>query len=339
MLNKNKVAIMTVLMCLSLMLSACSSLAQTTSSRSSQASEQQTTEDKQAAAEVKTRTVSTPRGDVEVPLEPKRVAADQYMGYLLKLGIIPVGVRTLMLNESWIKQSGIPEETLKGIADLGDKFPMNLEKLVDLQPDLIIGSVAEHIDQYEKIGTTVFLPYWVELSTAGPLDKFRSISEIFGKQEEAEKWIAEYQTKVEKARKQIKGVIKPGETVSVVQISEKAVFVLAAKGGNYGSTTIYEMLKLPPTKNALEMKEGFESISLEALPEYLGDHVFIYNSSKEVTEGFLNSAIWKTTKAAKKGQFYIYGNMYNDEFLMEDPYSLELQLSTIVDLLLSKHKK
>ncbi|OPA81000.1 AraC family transcriptional regulator [Paenibacillus selenitireducens] len=339
MFNKNKVAIMTVFMCLSLMLSACSSLAQTNTSVNNQASDQQTTEGQQTAAEVKTRTVSTPRGDVEVPLEPKRVAADQYMGYLLKLGIIPVGVRTLMLNESWIKQSGIPEETLKGIADLGDNFPMNLEKLVDLEPDLIIGSVAEHIEQYEKIGTTVLLPYWVEKSTAGPLDKFRSISEIFGKQEEAEKWIAAYQQKVEKARDQIKGVIKEGETVSVVQIAEKSVYVLAAKGGNYGSTTIYEMLQLPPTQSALDMKEGFASISMESLPDYLGDHVFVYNSSPEATDGFLKSALWKATTAAKKDQVYIYGNMFNDEFVMEDPYSLELQLSTIVDLLLSKQKK
>ncbi|MEK5029558.1 hypothetical protein [Paenibacillus sp. FSL M7-1046] len=31
--------------------------------------------------------------------------------------------------------------------------------------------------------------------------------------------------------------------------------------GNYGSPTIYQMLKLPPTEN----------ISLEMLPEYMGD--------------------------------------------------------------------
>ncbi|MEK4063974.1 MULTISPECIES: hypothetical protein [Paenibacillus] len=48
--------------------------------------------------------------------------------------------------------------------------------------------------------------------------------------------------------------------------------------GNYGSPTIYQMLKLPPTEN----------ISLEMLPEY-----------------------------------------------MEDPYSLELQLDSIVNIMLA----
>ncbi|WP_438496495.1 hypothetical protein [Paenibacillus sp. IHBB 3054] len=57
---------------------------------------------------------------------------------------------------------------------------------------------------------------------------------------------------------------------------------------NYGSPTIYQMLILPPTDKALHMKEGFENISLEVLPEY-----------------------------------------------MEDPYSLELQLDSIVNIMLA----
>ncbi|MET3210267.1 UNVERIFIED_CONTAM: ABC-type Fe3+-hydroxamate transport system substrate-binding protein [Paenibacillus sp. PvR008] len=85
-----------------------------------------------------------------------------------------------------------------------------------------------------------------------------------------------------------------------MQVANKSVYILAAKGGNYGSPTIYQMLKLPPTKKALNMKEGFENISLEVLPEYTGDHIFVYGS--------------------------------------EDPYSLELQLDTIVNILLA-HKK
>ncbi|MDY7990718.1 hypothetical protein UY536_07965 [Paenibacillus polymyxa] len=58
--------------------------------------------------QAQTRTVKTLKGDVEVPANPKRVASDQYMGHLLKLGIIPVGVRSYMLNEAWIDQSGYP---------------------------------------------------------------------------------------------------------------------------------------------------------------------------------------------------------------------------------------
>jgi len=118
---------------------------------------------------------------VEVPAEPQRVASDQYMGHLLKLGIIPVGVRDFMLTEAWIGKAGIPQETMDKIENLGG-FPMNPEKLIELEPDLIIGSIEDNIEQYQKIGTTVFIPYWEGLSTAGPLEKFRRISEVFGKE-------------------------------------------------------------------------------------------------------------------------------------------------------------
>lgn len=285
----------------------------------------------------KTRMVSTKKGEVEVPAEPKRVAADQYMGHLLKLGIVPVGVRTFMLDEGWMAKANIPKETLDKIEDLGD-FPMNPEKLTMLDPDLIIGSIDENIETYEKIGTTVFLPYWEGLSTAGPLDKFRSVSKIFGKEKEAEEWIAEYEQKVAEGKEKLAGVIKEGETVSVVSFSEKAVYVLAAKGGNYGSSTIYNMLQLPPTDSAKNMKEGFESISLEVLPDYLGDYIFVYNGDADATKSAMESKIWKGVPAVKNGKVYLYGDNYHDEFVMEDPYSLELQLDTIVNLLLGTSK-
>ncbi|MEK4852400.1 AraC family transcriptional regulator [Paenibacillus sp. FSL H7-0756] len=321
------VAMAAILLCGSLLLSACSNgnnnVNQATPAASLESS--------------KTRIVATPRGDIEVPAEPVKVAADQYMGHLLKLGIVPVGARTFMLDEGWMDKAEIPQETLERIEDLGE-FPMNLEKLTMLEPDLIIGSIEDYIDPYEKIGTTVFLPYWEELSTAGPLDKFRRVASIFGKEQQAEDWIAEYEQKVIDARSKVSNVMKEGETVSIVQFAEKTVYVLAATGGNYGSSTIYEMLQLPPTESALHMKEGFESISLEVLPEYLGDYIFVYNGDAEITNQAMESDIWKSVPAVKNGKVFLYGDHYHDEFVMEDPYSLEQQLDTVVNLLLGTDK-
>ncbi|MEK4348746.1 AraC family transcriptional regulator [Paenibacillus sp. FSL P4-0184] len=324
-----------LLLCSSLLLGACSS--GTGTATKEQSNGNGTVNQATSEESTNTRIVSTPKGDVEVPAEPKRVAADQYMGHLLKLGIVPIGARTFMLDEGWMEKADIPKETIEKIEDLGD-FPLNLEKLTMLDPDLIIGSIDENIEQYEKIGTTVFLPYWEGLKTAGPLDKFRSVSKIFGKEKEAEEWITEYEQKVAEAKSKLTGVIKEGETVSIVQFSQKAVYVLAAKGGNYGSSTIYNMLKLPPTESAKNMAEGFESISLEVLPEYLGDYVFVYNGDADATNKAMESNIWKGIPAVKNGKVYLYGDNYHDEFVMEDPFSLELQLDTIVNLLLGTSK-
>jgi len=346
MQGKFKMTALSMMLCLTLLLAACSSPAPSASSTQTETTATTTQSSNQAAesgkstAQPETRTVSTLRGDVVIPANPERVASDQYMGYLLKLGIIPVGVRTFMLNESWIEKSDIPADVIAGIEDLGGEFPMNLEKLVSLEPDLIIGSIDKNIEDYEKIATTVFLPYWEGETTSGPLEKLRRIASVFGKEKEAEAWITTYEEKVEEAKKRIDGIIKDGETVSIVQIGNKAMYVMAADGGNYGSSTIYEMLKLPPTQQALEMKEGFESISLEVLPEYMGDHIFVYGSGDADAEDVLNSEVWKHLPAVQKGQVYAYGSFGDkgDEFVMEDPYSLELQLDTITNILLKAKK-
>nr|WP_145402930.1 AraC family transcriptional regulator [Paenibacillus xylanexedens] len=346
MQSKLKTTVLSMLICLTLLLTACSSNVSTANggqSESSPATAQASnpkSESGKAADQPETRTVSTLKGDVVIPVNPQRVASDQYMGYLLKLGIVPAGVRTFMLNESWIEKSGISPYVIAGIQDLGGEFPMNLEKLVALEPDLIIGSIDKNVEDYEKIAPTVFLPYWEGETTSGPLEKLRRIAGIFGKEDEAEQWITDYDTKVEEAKKQIDGVIKKGETVSIIQIGNKSIYVMAAEGGNYGSSTIYEMLKLPPTKQAKEMKEGFESISLEVIPEYMGDHIFIYGSKDEGAKDVLNSEVWKLLPAVQKGQVYAYGSYGDkgDEFVMEDPYSLELQLETITNLLMKSKK-
>ncbi|MNJ62037.1 Iron(3+)-hydroxamate-binding protein FhuD precursor [compost metagenome] len=118
------------------------------------------------------------------------------------------------------------------------------------------------------------------------------------------------------------------------------MYVLAADGGNYGSSTMYQMLQLPPTEQAKNMEEGFVSVSLEALPEYVGDHVFVYGADDEGASEVLDSKVWNNLAPVKNGNVYKYGSMgaNGDEFVMEDPYSLDLQLETIVNLLLESKK-
>ncbi|WP_246096590.1 AraC family transcriptional regulator [Paenibacillus sinopodophylli] len=337
MQRKTKLAFASFAMSMALLLSACGAgNANVSPSPASTTQETGTaTNSESTPAEQKTRIVSTANGDVEIPANPQRVAADQYMGHLLKLGIVPVGVREFMLQESWLEKSGIAKEVLDGIENLGD-FPMNLEKLTSLEPDLIISSINENVEQYEKIGTTVSIPYWEELSTPDPLEKFRKIGSIFGKEQEAEQWISDYKARVEEAKEKIKGIVKEGETVSIIQIGWNGLYVLAAEGGAYGSSTIYQMLELPPTQQAMNMEKGFEIISMEVLSEYAGDHIFIYGADDVGSETVLDSPLWKMLPAVQKGNVYAYGSSgeKSDEFVMDDPFSMDLQLEKVVKVMI-----
>ena len=83
---------LSMMLCLTLLLTACSSPApsasgtQTETNAATTQSGNQATEAGKSTAQPETRTVSTMRGDVVIPANPQRVASDQYMGYLLETG-------------------------------------------------------------------------------------------------------------------------------------------------------------------------------------------------------------------------------------------------------------
>ncbi|RAV16642.1 ABC transporter substrate-binding protein [Paenibacillus contaminans] len=283
-------------------------------------------------ASVPTRSFTHDAGVTDVPVKPLRVASDQHMGHLIKLGIKPIAVRENMLKEEWIPYAKLDKDILTGIEDLGG-FPLNLEKLASLDPDLIISALPNNQEQYSKIAPTVNIPYWSKSFTT-PMDKFLKIAELFDKTAEANKWIEQFQKALTSARDKIyaSGKLKEGQTVSVMAVFEKNVFVFGPNGA-YGGYMIYDALKLKPTDKANDLRNkdmGSAELSLEAVPEYMGDHAFITVVNEAKAKELLESDFWKSTPAVKNNQVYFYDSKI---FAMDDPYSLEAQLDVIANLL------
>lgn len=68
---------------------------------------------------------------VEVPANPKRVVVlSSFAGNVMSLGVNLVGV------DSWSKQNPRFDSKLKDVAEVSDE---NVEKIAELNPDLIIG--------------------------------------------------------------------------------------------------------------------------------------------------------------------------------------------------------
>ncbi|MFF2886266.1 ABC transporter substrate-binding protein [Paenibacillus sp. NPDC057967] len=271
-------------------------------------------------------------GVTDVPFEPMRVAADQHMGQLLKLGIKPIAVRENMLKETWIPYANLEEGALDGIEDLGG-FPLNLEKLTLVEPDLIINALPANQEQYSKIAPTVHMPYWSE-KYKSPMDKFLDIADLFNKTDVANQWISEFDAKLATAGEKIvsAGRLKPGETVSVMAVFQNNVYVFGPNGA-YGGYLIYDALKLPTTEHAevLRGKDmGSSELSMEVVPEYMGDHAFITVVDESKADELMKSDFWKSVPAVKNNQVYFYDSKI---FAMDDPYSLEAQLGIVTDLL------
>ncbi|MCY9026586.1 ABC transporter substrate-binding protein, partial [Priestia megaterium] len=100
----------------------------------------------------KTITYQSEDGPVKVPANPKRVVVlGSYAGNVMSLGVNIVGV------DSWSKMNPRFEKKLKGVEEVSDE---NLEKIIKLKPDLIIGlSTTKNVDKLKKIAPTVTYTY------------------------------------------------------------------------------------------------------------------------------------------------------------------------------------
>ncbi|WP_128895837.1 ABC transporter substrate-binding protein [Longirhabdus pacifica] len=336
-----KISKMLVVLCLALMisiLSACSDTGEENTeepSVSEETSNAETgnTDDEEAKEEEQqeatTKMYTTLQGEeVEIPVNPQRVVTDFSVGALLKLGIKPVGA----VQEYGLDNPHFPAEEIEGIEDIGSSI--SLEKVTSLNPDLIITISPDQYESLSKIAPTILIPY-------GSYDNFEdellAYGEIVNKTEEAEAWIADFKVKISEAKQKLEGVIGEDETAGIYQYYEKAFYVYGNKFGR-GGPVIYDLLGLKMPDKIQEMVDGGEqwgNISLEVLPEYAADHMFLTdNAAAEngmmLSQEVLDSSIYQNL--AKENEVYVVDP---DRMWYDDPYAIEGQLEDVVELLLA----
>lgn len=119
-----------------------------------------------------------------------------------------------------------------------------------------------------------------------------------------------------------------------MQTNGKEIFVFGDQFGRGGSI-VYQDLGLKATKltkeKAIDEGPGYTSISLEKLPEFAGDYIFIgpWESSGD-DSAVLNTSIWKNLGAVKNQHVYKIDPV---GFYFSDPISLEGQLDFITESL------
>jgi len=315
--------IATLFLCLTLLLSACSSGASTNiGGGEKQASTTQT------ASESQTKIVSTMKGDVEIPVNPERVVVMYYTGDVLAFDVTPVG-------SSKIQEGAAFEEELKTVESLGEWFEPNVEAVIQLKPDvIIIPSKEELYDQMQKIAPTVMIDFSTSLD-----ERLTKIGEVLGKEKEAKELLANFYAKVEDSQEKLKEAGILDKTVSIMEGGKGKMSVVTSYTFGRGSQALYEYLgmkapdiiqqKMDDKANTQEAMD----VSLEVLTEYAGDYVF--RSSYEGMVDLTDHPVWSSIPAIKEGRLIEidFGFCYYN-----DIYSLTKQLDFIVERLLATIK-
>lgn len=262
--------------------------------------------------EKSTITYESEAGPVEVPADPKRVIVlSSFAGNVMALDTKLVGV------DSWSKMNPRFEDKLKGVEEVTDD---NLEKIIELNPDLIIGlSNIKNVDKLKEIAPTVTFTY----GKNDYLTQHLEIGKLLNKEKEAQAWIDDFKNRAQTAGDDIKAKIGEDATVSVIENFDKQLYVF---GDNWarGTEILYQEMKLKMPEKVTEMalQEGFYAISAEVLPEYAGDYM-IFSKNTDGDTSFQETETYKNIPAVKNNQVF---EANAKEFYFNDPISLDYQL-------------
>ncbi|MDM5186863.1 iron-hydroxamate ABC transporter substrate-binding protein [Bacillus sp. DX4.1] len=259
-----------------------------------------------------TITYQSENGKVEVPANPKRVVVlSSFAGNVMSLGVNLVGV------DSWSKINPRFEKELKDVAEVSDE---NIEKIIELDPDLIIGlSNIKNIDKLKKIAPTVTYTY----GKVDYLTQHLEIGKLLNKEKEAKAWVDDFKKRAAAAGTDIKAKIGEDTTVSVFNKFDKQLYVLGDNWG-HGTEILYQemKLKMPGKVKEKTAKDGYFALSAEVLPEYAGDYMIISTNNK-LDNSFQETESYKNIPAVKNNKAF---EVDDKEFYFNDPLTLDFQL-------------
>ncbi|WP_144475809.1 iron-hydroxamate ABC transporter substrate-binding protein [Cytobacillus oceanisediminis] len=258
-----------------------------------------------------TITYDSENGPVEVPANPERVIVlSSFAGNVMALDVPIVGV------DSWSKMN--PRfEKLQGVEEVTDE---NLEKIIELNPDLIIGlSNIKNVDKLKEIAPTVTFTY----GKLGYLEQHLEIGKVLNKEKEAQGWIDNFKAESKAAGEEIKAKIGADATVSVIENFDKELYVF---GDNWarGTEILYQEMgmNMPEKVKEAALEPGYYAISPEVLSEYAGDYV-VFSKNAEGDTSFQQTETYKNIPAVKNNRVF---EVNAKEFYFNDPLTLEYQL-------------
>ncbi|MBU8715180.1 MULTISPECIES: ABC transporter substrate-binding protein [Brevibacillus] len=249
------------------------------------------------------REVKHAMGTTKIKGTPQRVVilTNEGTEALLALGVKPVAAVQSWDGEPWYDHI---KDEMAGVEALGFENEPNLEAIVGLNPDLIIGNKVRHekvYDQLSKIAPTVFSE---ELSGRWKTN-FKLYAEALNKQAEGEKVLKEFDDRVAAAKEKLGSKI--ATKVSVVKYSKKGVQIY--QKDTFSGVLLDQLgVARPDSQNV----DNFaEFVSEEGMSVMDGDVLFYWVSEAkgdtaitEMSKKWMDSPVFKSLNVAKNNQVF-----------------------------------
>jgi len=251
-----------------------------------------------------TRTIEYLGESYEVPEKVERIVvtgAMEAMEDMVVLDVHPVGA---------IAIGGKFPELYASVTDkaesIGEKIKPNFEKILELNPDVILGSTKfpeEIQSKLEKIAPTILVSH---ISTNWE-SNLNLLAELTGKQADAEKILSTYKAEIEAAKSTLTEKLQDQKVAAIrirggqAYVYPKEVFLNAVLYGELG-------LAVP---NEVAKAKSQEAISVEQLADMNPDYLFVQFSTDEnadapnALEDFKKNPIIQNITAFKNDRVFV----------------------------------
>ena len=294
-----------------------------------------------AEREAATRTVTHSLGTIEVPESVERVVTLEwsYTVDVLSLGLQPVGAADIEGYRAWVD---IPAALDEAAVDVGRRQEPNLERIIALEPDLIITSSLRAANNYDELNaiapTLMFDGYPQDGSSqyAAMLDNFRVIADALDRKEAGEAVIKELEMTFERAKAGLRESGPDGDrfVLAVSYISGDApVFRLFTD--NAMAVEVIERIGLSNVWKGPPGKYGFSKVDFEGLGSIGGDSGaaagaddlnFLYIAQPDARDTITAAPVWDSLSFVQSGNVYWLGG---DVWLSGGPMSAAVLVKAI----------
>lgn len=314
---------------LTIILAACSS------------DEEKKTQDKDTKGEAVT--IQGSNGEVTLDQPAKKVVVLEwtYAENLLALGIQPAGMADLELYGDYVNIEPQLDDT---VVDVGGRQEPNLEAIMALEPDLIIGVNFRHdamLADLEKIAPTViFNPYpedesidlYEEMETT-----FNEMAKAVGKEDKAKEVLADLEKVYEEKAAEVEAAdLKTKDTILTLAYTGAQAPEIRVFTPNSMASIIMEKIGLKNVHQPDQFEVfGSSTLNVEGLTKYENaNYMFTVPDEDNIYENQLKgNAVWENLAFVKEDRTYDLGAA---TWLYGGPLSAKTLVNQITDVLVKK---
>ncbi|MGR6541957.1 ABC transporter substrate-binding protein [Paenibacillus tundrae] len=165
----------------------------------------------------------------------------------------------------------------------------------------------------------------------------KEIATVVGKEQQAEDWLAQYDLKAAQMKEKMAQHIGEDETFLFMRVQKN---VQVASPNVHLGATLSKDLGLKYVPQLANMKDTYETLSLETLPELNPDHIFMTigkstvshdDEAEKVLAEMKQSAVWSNLKAVNAGNIHIIPQWVFGDYPNIKVESLELVEQALVN--------